>query len=280
MQILILASSSSIRLKILSTFNIKPDIIISPDIDESRLKNESPIALSKRLAYEKAMAIYRNLENIIQNNLKNNNKLEQINANTNIKNQENNTKHLSAKNKELIDSKNIDHVSIDHINIDIDHTVIDNISINSNNEIITHTNINKDNKNYAYILAADSVICAGAKVLNKSLTKEENLNNISLLSGKKHRCYSAFCIIKVDLTNLSIINKVTKFTLTSVIFKRFTESEKAYYINSSPFITSVYETERLAGRFIKSINGSLTGLYGLPLCEVINTLESLGFKTF
>jgi len=54
---LILASSSPQRLRLLEQIGVKPDLIISPDIDESPLKKEKFPALASRLAEEKAMKI-------------------------------------------------------------------------------------------------------------------------------------------------------------------------------------------------------------------------------
>lgn len=59
---LILASSSKIRLELLNTINIKPDLIISPDIDETRKKNEKPLRLAARLAETKALKIAADLK--------------------------------------------------------------------------------------------------------------------------------------------------------------------------------------------------------------------------
>lgn len=57
---LILASASPRRLELLAQIGIVPDRVIPADIDESALKNEGPAALAKRLAGQKAMAVFAN----------------------------------------------------------------------------------------------------------------------------------------------------------------------------------------------------------------------------
>lgn len=59
MQELILASSSKRRLDLLNQLNIKPDYIIAPDIDETKLKKESNLQYVKRMAKEKAEKIHQ-----------------------------------------------------------------------------------------------------------------------------------------------------------------------------------------------------------------------------
>ena len=56
---LILASASPRRLELLKQINVTPDNVLSPDIDETPLKDETPKALAVRLAQEKAKEIYK-----------------------------------------------------------------------------------------------------------------------------------------------------------------------------------------------------------------------------
>lgn len=56
----ILASSSKFRLNLLKQIGITPDGILSPDIDESCLKNENPRVYSERMAIEKAQKVFEN----------------------------------------------------------------------------------------------------------------------------------------------------------------------------------------------------------------------------
>ena len=61
----ILGSSSPRRKELLESIGIIPDLIISPDIDESNLKDELPIACAKRLAKNKALKILNEYPNAL-----------------------------------------------------------------------------------------------------------------------------------------------------------------------------------------------------------------------
>ncbi len=58
---LILGTSSQSRIKLVSKLGVTPNIITSPNIDESRLQNEKPLDLSKRLASEKLDEIVKKI---------------------------------------------------------------------------------------------------------------------------------------------------------------------------------------------------------------------------
>ncbi|WPX97580.1 Maf family protein [Candidatus Fokinia crypta] len=62
---LVLASSSPFRIALLKQMGYIPDIIDSPDIDETRLKRESPIKLATRLAQQKALIVSKRHDNCI-----------------------------------------------------------------------------------------------------------------------------------------------------------------------------------------------------------------------
>ncbi|MFO1130061.1 MAG: Maf family protein [Rickettsiales bacterium] len=281
----ILASSSNSRLKLLSSINIKPDIIFAPNIIEKRKKIkyqgkiilERPIALAKRLAKEKAEATINNISSILFNNNILNNSTE-----LKLQNKINNSNIL----KDIINNP----VKQIATNIDLkplNENILKDIINNSDSKLLNDNILQNDKKlqklKNIFILASDSVIYSSAKVIDKPTNELELEKNLSILSGKQHICYTAVCIIKLDAINFSILNKVIKLTTTRVTFKNLSKQEKNFYINntlkSKNKFSYVYAAEGLAGRYIKNINGSISGLHGLPLCETINILESLGFNS-
>ena len=121
------------------------------------------------------------------------------------------------------------------------------------------------------ILASDTVVACGRRILPKTKTKEEALNCLEILSGKSHRVYSGICLLSKDF-------KITKLVMTRVCFKQLSIREKNEYIKSEEWQGKAggYAIQGLASMYIKKISGSYSNVVGLPLCETANLLIGKG----
>ncbi len=125
----------------------------------------------------------------------------------------------------------------------------------------------------AYVLAADTVVAVGRRILVKPRFVEEAVAALQLLSGRSHRVLTALCLITPDDRMRS------KIVDTRVRFKRLSKEEIEAYIASREWRGKAggYAIQGLAGCFVQKLNGSYTNVVGLPLTEVVNMLLGEGF---
>lgn len=127
-----------------------------------------------------------------------------------------------------------------------------------------------------YVLAADTVVAVGRRILVKPRLVEEAVGALELLSGRAHRVLSAVCLITPD-------DRVRmKIVETRVRFKRLSRDEMEGYISSREWRGKAggYAIQGLAGCFVQKIVGSYTNVVGLPLTEVVALLAGEGFPLF
>ena len=125
----------------------------------------------------------------------------------------------------------------------------------------------------AYILAADTVVSVGRKILMKPAHVEEATASLQLLSGRTHKVLTSVTLITPD-------DRVrTKIVDTRVRFKHLTRSEIESYIASREWRGKAggYAIQGLAGCFVQRIIGSYTNVVGLPVTEVVGMLNAEGF---
>lgn len=125
----------------------------------------------------------------------------------------------------------------------------------------------------AYVLAADTVVAVGRRILTKPRLVEEAVACLQLLSGRSHRVLTGVCLITPD-------DKIkSKIVETRVRFKRLSNDEIEAYIASREWRDKAggYAIQGLAGCFAQKIVGSYTSIVGLPLTEVVGMLASEGF---
>ncbi len=126
----------------------------------------------------------------------------------------------------------------------------------------------------AYVLAADTIVAVGRRILMKPQYVEEATTCLSLLSGRAHRVLTGVCLITPD-------DKVRmKIVDTRVRFKRLSRDEIEAYIASREWRGKAggYGIQGLAGCFVQKIAGSYTNVVGLPLTEVIGLLVGDGVQ--
>ena len=125
----------------------------------------------------------------------------------------------------------------------------------------------------AVVLAADTVVAVGRRILVKPRHIEEAVASLQLLSGRSHRVLTGICLITPeDRIRLKIVD-------TKVRFKRLSKQEIEAYIASREWRGKAggYAIQGLAGAFVQRIVGSYTNVVGLPLTEVTGLLLAEGF---
>lgn len=125
-----------------------------------------------------------------------------------------------------------------------------------------------------HVLAADTVVAAGRRILPKTETREEAEACLRLLSGRAHQVITGIAVRAPDGRSRS------RAVLTRVQMKRLSEAEIAAYLDSGEWQGKAggYAIQGRAGVFIRSLNGSYTGVVGLPVHETWALLTGLGYR--
>ena len=125
----------------------------------------------------------------------------------------------------------------------------------------------------AYVLAADTVVAVGRRILGKPAFVEEAVACLQLLSGRNHRVLTSVCLITPeDRIREKIID-------TRVRFKRLSKEDIESYVASREWRGKAggYAIPGLAGCFVQKLTGSYTNVVGLPITEVVSMLLGEGF---
>ena len=125
----------------------------------------------------------------------------------------------------------------------------------------------------AFILAADTVVSLGRRVLGKPESPEEAYEFLDLLSGNRHTVLTHLTLIRPDQ---KVINRLSQ---TRLKFKALTEGEKKDYVRSKEWVDKAggYAIQGEAAKFIPWINGCYYNVMGLPIHEVYKLLLGNGF---
>lgn len=123
-----------------------------------------------------------------------------------------------------------------------------------------------------WVVGGDTAVLVKGRVFGKPKNEVDAFKMLSKLSGQTHEVLSAVAIV-FDGEVFSALNK------TSVTFKVLSESEIRDYINSDePFgKAGSYAIQGLGAKFIKRIEGSYSGVMGMPLFELNQLLEASGY---
>ena len=135
--------------------------------------------------------------------------------------------------------------------------------------VLTHIPENED----WVILAADTVVAQGRRILPKAETQETAKACLKLLSGRAHRVFSGVCLIYKGKSMLRVAD-------TRVVMKRLSAEEITTYLDSQEWRGKAggYAIQGRADAFVKSLNGSYSNVVGLPLYETSSLLAGIGFK--
>jgi septum formation protein len=122
----------------------------------------------------------------------------------------------------------------------------------------------------AIVLAADSVVVCGRRILPKTETEAEARTCLALLSGRRHRVLGGLAVGRPDGTVR------TRLVETVVRFKRLEAVEIDDYLQSGEWHGKAggYAIQGRAARFVAFLSGSYSNVVGLPLFETVGLLKA------
>ena len=125
----------------------------------------------------------------------------------------------------------------------------------------------------AYVLAADTVVAVGRRILPKAETIDDAVYCLQLLSGRSHRVYSGVCLA----TPSGKLRQ--RLVETRLRFRRLSREDIDRYVASGEWRgkAGAYAVQGLAGSFVVKLVGSYTSVVGLPLYETVALLSGEGF---
>lgn len=125
----------------------------------------------------------------------------------------------------------------------------------------------------AFVLAADTVVACGRRILPKAETPEQARQCLALLSGRRHRVYGGVCVIAPDGRTAA------RLVQTAVAFDRLTPRAVEAYLAEGDWHGKAggYAIQGRAALFVRFIGGSYSNVVGLPLFETGRLLHGLGY---
>lgn len=125
-----------------------------------------------------------------------------------------------------------------------------------------------------FVLAADTVVACGRRVLPKPADEAAARACLRLLSGRRHR---VICGVALACPDGGLREKTVE---TAVRFKRLHEAEIDAYLASGEWQGKAggYAIQGLAALFVTGLNGSYSNVVGLPLRETVGLLAAAGVR--
>ena len=125
----------------------------------------------------------------------------------------------------------------------------------------------------SYILAADTAVAVGRRILPKAELLDEAAQCLRLLSGRNHRVHTAICLVTPKATFRQ------RYVETRVRFKRLSDEDIEAYLASGEWRGKAggYAAQGIAGGFVVKLVGSYSNIVGLPLYETLTLLGGEGY---
>jgi len=123
------------------------------------------------------------------------------------------------------------------------------------------------------VLAADTVVAVGSRMLAKPSDTAEAERFLRLLSGRRHRVITAIAARTADSARVRAVE-------TAVRLKRLSNEEISSYLATGEWRGKAggYAIQGAAAAFIPWINGSYSNVVGLPLAETVGLLRGMGLR--
>lgn len=125
----------------------------------------------------------------------------------------------------------------------------------------------------AVVLAADTVVACGRRILPKGTDEATARRCLTLLSGRRHRVIGGVAVIAPGMP------AKTRLVTTTVAFKRLTDAEIEAYLASEEWRdkAGAYAIQGRAALFVRFLSGSYSNVVGLPLFETVALLRAAGY---
>jgi septum formation protein len=120
----------------------------------------------------------------------------------------------------------------------------------------------------ARVLGADTAVVLDGRILGKAATREDAVAMLTALSGRVHEVYSAVALLDRDREDV-------RLSISRVTFRPLTDAEIAAYADTGEPIGKAggYAIQGRAGAFVAHLEGSYSGVVGLPLFETDGLLR-------
>jgi septum formation protein len=127
-----------------------------------------------------------------------------------------------------------------------------------------------------FILAADTVVSVGRRVVDKPQSADEARGALQLLSGRSHRVFTSIALISPDGKERS------RVVDTKVRLKRLTRADVDAYLMSDEWRGKAggYAIQGRAAAFVRWMSGSYSCVVGLPLHETVQMLQAGGYPIY
>ena len=125
----------------------------------------------------------------------------------------------------------------------------------------------------AIVLAADTVVGVGRRILGKPADEAEAKRFLGLLSGRRHRVMTGVCLIRPG-------GKASERLVTTILaFQRLTEAQIAMHVESGEWRGAAggYQIQKRAEAYVRFLSGSHSNVVGLPLFEAAQLLRGAGW---
>ncbi|HEX2654212.1 MAG TPA: Maf-like protein [Xanthobacteraceae bacterium] len=125
----------------------------------------------------------------------------------------------------------------------------------------------------SFIIAADTVVAVGRRIMPKAEMLDEAAQCLRLLSGRNHRVYTGVCLVT---PKESFRQRLVE---TRIRFKRLSKEDLEAYLASGEWRGKAggYAIQGIAGSFVVKMVGSYTNVVGLPLHESVSLLMGEGY---
>ena len=124
------------------------------------------------------------------------------------------------------------------------------------------------------ILAGDTVVACGRRILPKAKTADNAMKCLKLLSGRQHRVYGGISLITADRRSF------VRVVCSQVKFRRLTGSDLADALAAGDWQDKAggYAIQGFAARYIRHISGSYSNIVGFSLFDVTALLGAAGYR--
>jgi septum formation protein len=125
----------------------------------------------------------------------------------------------------------------------------------------------------AIVLAADTVVGVGRRILGKPADEAEARRFLDLLSGRRHRVMTGVCLIRPDG------RRSERLVTTILAFQRLTPQQMDAHLESGEWrgVAGGYQIQKRAEQFVRFLSGSHSNVVGLPLFETAQLLRGVGW---
>jgi septum formation protein len=125
------------------------------------------------------------------------------------------------------------------------------------------------------VLCADTTVAVGRRILGKPKDAAEAVDFLRLLSGRRHKVFTAVAARRGERT-------LSRLSVSSVRLKRLSEEDLTGYLATGDWEgkAGAYAIQGPAAALVAWIEGSHSGIVGLPLHETANLLQQLGVKVW